>query len=208
MCRKLCNTCLEIKDLSSFCVAKGYADGHQNQCKKCRSKESSNKRKTKDGVISSIYSGQKSSSIRRGLTPPSYTKKWLKNWLLQNPEFHRLYDMWVLSNYDTDMKPSVDRKDDYIGYTEYNIQLMTWRENLEKSCRDKVDGINNKQNKAVVKLSKENEILNIYFSIAEAGRQENIDFRKISDCCLGKIEAINGFKFSFYNKKNKNKGKL
>jgi hypothetical protein len=79
-----------------------------------------------------MYSAQCRNSLKRGHAYPTYTQIWLKAWLFINPEFHRLYDMWVLSGYQSDFKPSVDRIDDNLGYTEYNIQLLSWKENAEK----------------------------------------------------------------------------
>jgi len=48
VCSKVCTVCFVDKKIDSFCVAKGYADGRQNQCKECRQQISSNYRKTKD----------------------------------------------------------------------------------------------------------------------------------------------------------------
>lgn len=194
---KVCVNCKEKKQIENFCKANGYKDGFQNECKKCRRKKSQLFKKTKNGVIHSIYDGQKNSSKRRGINPPSYTKKWLEKWLLLNPEFHRLYDIWVISGYDTDFKPSVDRLDDYIGYTEYNIQLTTWGKNREKSYFFRKTGKNNKTNKSVSKYNIDNIHICDYFSIAEAGRRNNVDYRAVSDCCRKKIKSVNGFIYKY-----------
>jgi hypothetical protein len=47
--------------------------------------------------------------------------------------FYELYNNWIDSGYKKSDKPSVDRIDDYKGYSFDNIQLMTWKENNKKN---------------------------------------------------------------------------
>lgn len=88
--------------------------------------------RTEKGLLSSIYDGQKCSSKTRGHNPPSYTKEWLAEWLFSQPHFQEIFDGWITSGYDKDWKPSVDRKDDELGYSKHNIQLITFKENMDK----------------------------------------------------------------------------
>lgn len=142
-------------------------------------------RKTKKGVISDIYFGQISSSKHRGHALPTYSKKWFSNWLLNNPEFHRLYDMWVLSKYEKNFKPSVDRKRDELSYTEYNIQLLTWKEN-------------NLKRKMVIQLDLNGKYIADYKSLSEACRKNNIsNSGSISDVCKGHRKSAGGFIWKF-----------
>ena len=89
-------------------------------------------KRTIDGLISRIYYSQKGSSKRREHNPPTYSKEQLHVWMTSQVNFNNLYINWVASGYKKDLVPSVDRLDDYKGYSFDNIQLMTWRENLDK----------------------------------------------------------------------------
>ena len=88
--------------------------------------------RTEKGLLSSIYDGQKCSSSTRGHNPPSYTKEWLAEWLLNQPGYQELFDNWAASDFDMNWKPSVDRIKDELPYTAANIQLMTWKDNQDK----------------------------------------------------------------------------
>ena len=61
-------------------------------------------RRSKKGVITKIYGSQVSNSKRRGHSLPEYTKAWFSDWLFNNPEFHIIYDFWVLNNYNSDFE--------------------------------------------------------------------------------------------------------
>ena len=132
---KQCTTCKTIKDLSEFGKKTMGKDGHKRICKPCTYIATQNWRKTKNGIISNIYNHEKESSIKRGHTPPEYTQKELKEWVFSQKKFHTLYNEWVKSNYNKNLTPSVDRKEDLINYRMDNIQIMTFGENRAKPSR-------------------------------------------------------------------------
>jgi hypothetical protein len=80
-----------------------------------------------------MYSNERSSSKKRGLKGPNYTKAEFKAWVLSQPNFMELYNDWVDSGYDRWYKPSADRIDNMKDYTLSNLQLMTAWENHQKS---------------------------------------------------------------------------
>ena len=154
-------------------------------------KEASDKRKERSrskGVVPlNIYSRQKAASKKRGHSQPSYSKKWLVNWMLSNPEYHRMYDIWELSGYDRDLVPTVDRIDDSIGYTEYNIQLLDWKSNRAKGHIERTIG---NQNTSQGKISRPISAIRIidnkkfeFKSITEASRATGSSKGNI-DMCL------------------------
>ena len=51
--------------------------------------------RTKLGLINKRYGDQRSSSKKRLMPMPSYSKKWFKDWLIANPLFHKLFDDWM-----------------------------------------------------------------------------------------------------------------
>ena len=101
-------------------------------CKICKSSSTKDTSRTKDGIVTTIYKGQKQSSKKRGHRPPEYSKKVLREWLFSQVIFHELYNEWVQSGYMRRLKPSVDRKEDSVHYCMSNIQLMTSGDNNGK----------------------------------------------------------------------------
>ncbi len=89
-------------------------------------------RKTKYGLIYNLYQRNltRSRTLRWG--DPEYDVEWLEEFIMALPHFHTMYDKWVLSGHDTDLKPSVDRLDSKGTYTKKNIQIITWLANKQK----------------------------------------------------------------------------
>ena len=165
------------------------------------SKKDKERRRTKKGLISVIYSHQKSTSKRRGHQPPTYTKEELKSWLYSQKLFHKLYDNWKRLDYQKMYIPSIDRKDDYIGYTIDNIQLMDWDKNLSKYHKDVKSGINNKRSRSVLKISKEGVLIAEYFSISSASRDTGVSTGDIMNVCKGKNKTAGGYIWMYKEKK-------
>jgi len=155
--------------------------------------------KTKVGVITRIYGGQRHRSKKRGHEMPLYSKKELSDWLFSKDLFHILFSKWENSGYDIYAKPSVDRLDDKKGYSFDNIQLMTWGENKDKSNRDRREGkLNSKtSHKSVLQYTKDGKFIAEYISGCEAGRQLGISQSYISLCCRGKYKSVGGYKWKF-----------
>ena len=191
--KRFCRKCFKYKKLKKFPFTDKAKKYRRYECVKCAKIKDINYRHSKIGIISKLYSHQKETSKKRNYCKPTYTKEWLHNWLLSNPEFHRIYDIWVISNYKKDLKPSVDRKDDYLGYTEYNIQLMTWGENRKKCDIDQIEGRNNKNSKSVSQFDKEGNLIATYHSIIHASRVTGILKSGIGKCYNGKRKFSGGF---------------
>lgn len=187
---KLCKKCKEEKDDKEF--YKGRCE-----CKKCLISKQQEKSKTKKGLIVRIYANQKSNSKNRGRELPTYTKRELQDWLFAQEKFHLLYDNWKRLDFQKDYTPSVDRKDDYIGYTISNIQLMTWKENNEKANNSRVNGTNNKHSKAVEQYTKDGVFLNKYYSQQKASRVTGVKQQSIGACCLGKQKTAGNYIWKF-----------
>lgn len=192
MSSKQCTGCGEIKELELFHRKAGTKDGRVSHCKECKRKYIETYLKTEDGILSTIYKNQRSSSKSRKMALPSYSKLDLKVWLYENG-FKELYNNWVKNNYDTMLKPSVDRKNDYLGYGFDNIQLVTWGENKAKGNRDRKEGRNNKASKAVLQYTKDGIFIKEYYSIREAERQTEVNRSDISGCCKGKRKTAGKF---------------
>ncbi len=194
---KQCTQCKTIKNISEFYKRKQGKKGIISHCKKCANKRSKEYNHSKKGLLSLIYSRQKSNSIERGHDLPTYTKIELYDWLFSQKKFHILYDNWKRLDYQKDYVPSVDRKDDYIGYTMNNIQLMTWRENNEKNYMSRKDGTNNKHNTAIIQYTKEMFFVSEYHSVAFASRQTGINAGNIYSVCNKERRTAGGFIWRF-----------
>lgn len=217
---KVCSSCKISKDVLEFSKCDRYRDGLYSWCKSCKtnysrmhnkknpqSKEyytNANKRfnHSKNGILSSMYHAQTVHSVTRGHKPPLYTRDELKEWLFSQELFHELYDKWVDNDYLKDLKPSVDRKDDYKGYSFDNIQLMTWYENRTKHYHDRKNGINNKASVAVNKFTKDGVFVCDYVSMSSASRDVGICATAIKRCCDKEqsFHSAGGFKWEYKNK--------
>jgi len=157
--------------------------------------------RTKQGVITGIYYSQVARSKLKGLALPKYTLEQLRAWMFTQPNFEELYNNWKKSGYEKDLVPSVDRIDDYKGYSFDNIQLTTWEENNRKGYSDRKNGINNKISKVVIQYDLNGNKLKKYHSVREAGRRTGINHRNISKCCLKykRHSRAGKFKWEFNN---------
>lgn len=193
--KKACTKCDKIT--SSFYVDKSTKDGLSCRCKDCIKSSVKKYRMTKEGFVSKMYGNQRESSKCRRHKMPEYKLEEFRGWLFAQEKFHILYDKWVQNNFDVKLAPSVDRLDDYKGYMFDNIQLMTWEENQRKYFNDKKNGINNKTNRAVIQLDKNNNEIKRFHSIREAGRITRVAFCNISECCRSNRKTAGNFKWIY-----------
>lgn len=57
------------------------------------------------------------------------------DWAMSCPEFHKLYDEWVLSDYKCGASPSVDRINPSRGYSLENMEWVSHSENSRRASR-------------------------------------------------------------------------
>ncbi len=151
-------------------------------------------KRTIKGVISVIYSSQKTNSKQRGHKPPTYSKKYLEDWLLNDWLFNLLYANWVNCGYQTDMKPSLDRENDLLGYCFSNqLNVMTFRENYLQSA----SAVRNKYKTPVYQYSKDKEFICHFPSALEASKETGIGQGGISSVCRGEAPTAGGFFWVF-----------
>lgn len=199
---KKCSGCLEYKDVTEFHKHYGNKDGLSYKCKVCRSKQNKDYYLTFNGMVSDIYNTQLYNCKKRGHKPPEYSKEELSNWLIAQPKFEELNSNWIGSGYKKDLKPSIDRIDDYKTYSFNNIRLVTWRDNNLKGNYDRRNGVNNKVNKAVNKYDINNNLIKEYHSIREASRDSGVNRQGINFCCNGKYSQAGGYIWKFKIEQN------
>jgi len=190
---KICKTCNNLKNINLFFNCINNKHGKSMSCKECDTSKSTIYKRTINGLIGKIYQSQKYASKNRFDNPPSYTREELIEWVVSQDCFEELYNNWIESDYDKMLIPSIDRIDDYKGYSFDNIQLITWKDNNKKGWLDRKNGINNKHNKAVLQYTLDGKFVKEYHSTMEAERNMNIAHENISKNCNLKIKSCGGY---------------
>ncbi len=186
---KKCTLCELNKHTSLF--HKSGAGRVRGECIECRALL----RKNKTNTPKEMYYRQKHNSSIRGHAPPDYTRQELMDWCFVQPLYHELHKAWAASNYNKNYTPSCDRINDYKPYTLDNIQLMTWEENKRKGEIDRVQGINNKQSRAVTRTANSTEVE--FYSIRQAARETGIPQTNIVKCCKGTRKSAGGYTWKY-----------
>ncbi len=187
---RICNQCGAELKVNMF-YSKSY------KCKYCIK---SNER-TVEGVISKIYTTQRTSSKKRGHPMPTYTAEELKNFILSHECFMPMYNGWIDSGFQSKMKPSIDRKKDDKPYTINNIMLVTWGQNDSKAHLHSIQGklITGKERRGVFKVLKDGTTVCLYNSIALASRDTGVDVSSIIRCCTHRVATAGKFIWRYEN---------
>jgi len=195
----VCNKCGKDKNEECFELRKSReVQFRRKSCKECQSAYLKNYFKTEEGLISKMYSHQKQNSKKRGHPKPAYSKAELQAWLSASEKFKLLFSLWKESGYVKDFTPSIDRIDDYKGYSFSNIQVTQLWINLKKANNDRVNGKNNKGSKAVDMLTKDGIFIQSFYSMKQAEREIGKAYAEhIAECCKGKALSHAGFKWRY-----------
>lgn len=193
---RVCKLCKQCKPLDEYYTNKGVPMGKCKECTKEAVRQNSLKvgdkyDRTKKGVFRVIYKTQKRNQKLRGHGELPYTKEQLIAWCEGN-NFDDLYKKWKDSGYETNLKPSVDRLDTFKGYSLDNIQLVTWKENMDNQKEDILTGkgTGGKRCKEVEKLDENGNIIETYISFNEAYREEGYSMEY---AIKNKIKCKRGF---------------
>lgn len=195
---KTCSKCKDEKPRSEFSPHKLTSDGLNSWCRACVNLAVNASNKTRSGLVRKIYGNQRFSSKRRGHPMPTYTKEDLCEWVYSQPNFEVLYQNWVKSGYDKSLIPSVDRRDDYVGYTIDNLlRVCTWGENRDRNHADRKNGVNNKMSKAIRQLTLEGNLVKEHYSARSAARAVGAHQSNIWDALNGRSEYSAGYKWEY-----------
>ena len=180
-------------------VMKVYRDKNPDKVR-AWNKESRLKAKyTHKAWFTNVYGRMKSSSKSRENCPLLFSKLEFIDWIYSlNGHFEKLHQEWVKSGFKKDLVPSVDRKDDYKGYSFDNIKLTTWEINNKNQCSKMAT---EKWSKEVEQLDIDDNLLNTFSSTREAatiiGKPKSSSF--ISAACRGEYPTAFGFKWRYTN---------
>ena len=136
------------------------------------------------GVLNIIYRNQLLRQKRKNIKV-NYNYQEFKDRYLYDNDFLKLYKLWVLSNYDTNKKPSFDRIDNKKDYSFENLQIITWEENNAKGRKECMKPVN--------KYDLNNNFIKRYSSIIEASKENKVYKANISACCKGKLQKTGNY---------------
>lgn len=198
---KMCTRCKADLPASMYTKDRQSRDGLFTYCKTCSKEVSTISKRQKKNMPSVIYNKQRMYCRKRSDPYPEYTKKWLAQWLFNQPLFHTLYDNWVRSNYAKDLVISVDRDNPMGHYTKDNIVLMTWQENNAKGTKDMYLGKDTKQLRGVIQLDLEDNVINTFASMSIAARETGIRQSTIGNVCRStRYHTAGGYKWQYIKK--------
>ena len=159
-----------------------------------------------------MYYNQITHSKTRGHFLPSYTKDEFLDWIYSQENIDTLIKDYLTSGMKRKKLPSVDRIDDFKGYSFDNIRLVTFGENEEKAHRMHKDGFLIFDNKNVIQYEAlrgkrignrgktpvyKGNYIKSFNSIMDAHRETNINFKNISSNCNKKRQHAGGFVWEF-----------
>lgn len=142
------------------------------------------------GRIKSLWFG-KEKILKEEIDNDGYRRVMLyKNKIGKHYKIHRLVYITFIGEIDDDKQVNhlnEDKADNSI----FNLNLLTSKENINygSAIQRRAD----KRSKTVIQFTKDNEFVREYKSIHEAGKINNIQFKNISSCCLGKRKTCGGF---------------
>lgn len=176
MTENKCIVCQKSKPISEFKKHKRSKNGHVNTCLSCHRESMVEYYKTPQGLVTRILANQRKICQIRKHPAPSYTKKQLSQYLLNNLMFMTLFHYWKESGFKKELAPSLDRIDESKSYSFENIQIVTWQENFERSVwfAKTGQGSKGKQCKPVLQFTMNGEFVKEYISARAAQRETGI----------------------------------
>lgn len=160
-----------------------------------------NYRRTKSGLVHHIFNNQRLTSRRAGRPQPTYTYELLEDWMFNHKDFQRLYTNWVASDYDRMLSPSIDRKNNTLGYSFDNIELMSWKQNLYNQKTQNMDcTFLTKNSKAVRQLDLDGNLIETYKSIGSALRAvrgNRVGASNVAGAANGRLTKAYGFRWEW-----------
>lgn len=144
-------------------------------------------RKTKKGVLTNMFNHMKKRH------PIEFSLIDFQDRFLEDKKFNRLYTEWIKSNFQKQLKPSLDRINNKKEYTIKNTQMLNWAENRYKQS---MEGRN--RNGAVIQMIG-SKVINIFKSQREAVVRTGISQSNMSSVLNGKRKTVNGYNFIYQN---------
>ena len=148
---KICSRCKKEKPMSEYystspsrcksCVKETSAIFRQNLSGESKIKYMETRKRIRQRYktdfnkwLKQIYRAMRKRNIDKFNSELPFTEPEFEKWLEDNygEKAKTMFKTYVDSDCDKYLKPSIDRIDDYKGYSFDNMQLLTWAENNEK----------------------------------------------------------------------------
>ena len=151
-----------------------------------------NYRKSKKGVLTNTFQHikERCSKYNREL---DFDLKWLHERFITDPYFIECYEKWISSGMCLNDRPTVDRMDHKKGYLKNNVQILTWKQNRDKSNSEQVQI----KSKKISKLTASGDLIMNFDSVKLAASSLNISQGLISNVLIGKRNHTHGYKFIY-----------
>ncbi len=143
------------------------------------------------GKLGCMYLEQRRASIRRNHPEPDYTKTEFIDWAYLNG-FEELYTTWMFSEFDRMKSPSADRLDSTLPYTLDNLDMVTWKENNDRSHQEAY-----RHGKLILQMDLEDNVIEVHLSTSEASRTTGIDQVNLSTVARKRKGTAGGYKWCY-----------
>ncbi len=153
-------------------------------------------RRTKSGVLSTIYHSELRRSRMEGWAEPDYDLAYLRESFLDSPTFNAIYDTWAAAGHLKMLKPSLDRIDASLPYLRTNIQMMSFHDNLRKAATIEYTRTE------VIMCDRDGNELRRFVSMTEAAAYIDGNSTTISRACSDQNRTHRGYRWK-YGKRRK-----
>jgi hypothetical protein len=181
----LCTYCSLYKEQKDFTFSN--LNHKHYVCKECSKKYRSNRKGNINRLIDNIFAHQQFSKSKLDVL---YTWEEFSSWVLQQKKFLTLYKIWIESEFDRNVTPSVIRIDSKKPFTLDNLKITTSRLAQLNSSHSR--------NRCVAQLDENKNEITRYPNAKIAASLLNYKYySNIHEACKGKKKRVAGFHWKY-----------
>lgn len=184
----LCTKCKKYKEKE--CFNKSCLQNKHYICKECITKYRNTRKANVNRLIDNAYFHQVHSKFKADVL---YTWIEFSSWLLNQSEFNKLYQIWIESDCNKDLTPTIIRLDSAKTYSLDNLTITTSRKARLSNVK--------KRSRTVVQMDKDGKMIAIFQNARVAAKMLNIKlYQNIHNTCTGQRKTCHGFKWKYLDK--------
>jgi len=189
---KICSKCKSKKSLDCFHknTSGRSKDGLNSQCITCKSLYNKDKPKTYKGRLQRMLSNLKTRAKNKGYIC-SIEFEEFKDWA-ESKNYSAIYYFWKSSGYSLENVPTVDRIDALKPYEFSNMQIISYKNNIDKSRKEIKS--NHKKVVQILKNGEEKE----FSSVNQASISTGVQASNISRACNKQRKSAGGFQWRYH----------